>query len=85
MNEVITYGRRAGALARHVRPVDFAVRAPPAPVLRRRAAAAAAAAAEPVPGDATITRGVVVCPAGAVVAADGFVVGKTRSDHPPPN
>jgi hypothetical protein len=69
----------AGAVARHVRPVDVAVGAPPAPLLRRRAAAAAAAAAaEPVPGDAIIiTRGVVVCPAGAVVPADGLV----GSDH----
>ena len=48
--------------------------APPGPLFRRRAAAAAAAAAEPVPGDAIITRGVVVCPAGAVVAADGPLI-----------
>ena len=70
------HGGRARALARHERPVDVAVRAPPARLLRRRATAAAAAA-EPLPGDATITRGVVVCPARAVVAADGLV----GSDH----
>ena len=75
------HGGGAGALARHVRPVDVAVGAPPARLLRRRAAAAAAAAAEPVPGDATITRGVVVCAAGAVVAADGLVGKTSRSDH----
>ena len=69
------HGRRAGALARHERAVNVAVRAPPARLLRRRAAAAAAA--EPVPGDTTITRGVVVRPARAVVPADGFV----GSDH----
>ena len=68
------HGRRARAVARHVRPVDVAVRAPPAPVLRRRAAAAAAASAEPVPGDAIITRGVVVRPARAVVPADGPLI-----------
>ena len=69
------HGGGAGAVARHERAVDVAVGAPPARLFRRRAAAAAAAAAEPVPGDAIIiTRGVVVCPAGAVVAADGPLI-----------
>ena len=75
------HGGGAGAVARHERAVDVAVGAPPARLLRRRAAAAAAAAAEPVPGDAIITRGVVVCPAGAVVPADGLVGKTPSSDH----